>query len=65
LPVDGVESRLTGCTRAGIVNITRYALALIGTPHVDAVLSGFQLNGPLFEPLIEPVWTDPATCSQA
>lgn len=43
---------LTGCGHAGIVNITRYARRLTGTGQVYAVLGGFHLGGPLFEPLI-------------
>ncbi len=43
---------LTGCGHAGIVNITRYARRLTGTDQVYAVLGGFHLGGPLFEPLI-------------
>ena len=43
---------LTGCGHAGIVNITRYARRLTGVSQVHAVLGGFHLGGPLFEPLI-------------
>jgi 7,8-dihydropterin-6-yl-methyl-4-(beta-D-ribofuranosyl)aminobenzene 5'-phosphate synthase len=43
---------LTGCGHAGIVNITRYARRLTGIAEVYAVLGGFHLGGPLFEPLI-------------
>jgi 7,8-dihydropterin-6-yl-methyl-4-(beta-D-ribofuranosyl)aminobenzene 5'-phosphate synthase len=43
---------LTGCGHAGIVNITRYAKRLTGIGQVYAVLGGFHLGGPLFEPLI-------------
>lgn len=43
---------LTGCGHAGIVNITRYARRLTGIDDVYAVLGGFHLGGPLFEPLI-------------
>jgi 7,8-dihydropterin-6-yl-methyl-4-(beta-D-ribofuranosyl)aminobenzene 5'-phosphate synthase len=43
---------LTGCGHAGIVNITRYARRLTGVEQVHAVLGGFHLGGPLFEPLI-------------
>src|SRR5438874_11112518 len=48
----------TGCGHAGIVNITRYALALTGESRVYGVFGGFHLNGPLFEPLIARVCTD-------
>jgi 7,8-dihydropterin-6-yl-methyl-4-(beta-D-ribofuranosyl)aminobenzene 5'-phosphate synthase len=47
---------LTGCGHAGIVNIVRYAQKLTGVDAVYAVIGGFHLNGPLFEPII------PATC---
>jgi 7,8-dihydropterin-6-yl-methyl-4-(beta-D-ribofuranosyl)aminobenzene 5'-phosphate synthase len=47
---------LTGCGHAGIVNIVRYARKLTGVERVYAVIGGFHLNGPLFEPII------PATC---
>jgi 7,8-dihydropterin-6-yl-methyl-4-(beta-D-ribofuranosyl)aminobenzene 5'-phosphate synthase len=47
---------LTGCGHAGIVNIVRYARKLTGIDAVYAVLGGFHLNGPLFEPII------PDTC---
>jgi 7,8-dihydropterin-6-yl-methyl-4-(beta-D-ribofuranosyl)aminobenzene 5'-phosphate synthase len=43
---------LTGCGHAGIVNITRYARRLTGQDTVHAVMGGFHLGGPLFEPLI-------------
>ena len=42
----------TGCGHAGIVNITRYARRLTGVEQVYAVLGGFHLGGPIFEPLI-------------
>jgi 7,8-dihydropterin-6-yl-methyl-4-(beta-D-ribofuranosyl)aminobenzene 5'-phosphate synthase len=46
---------LTGCGHAGIVNIVRYARKLTGIDKVYAVLGGFHLNGPLFEPIIPAV----------
>jgi 7,8-dihydropterin-6-yl-methyl-4-(beta-D-ribofuranosyl)aminobenzene 5'-phosphate synthase len=46
---------LTGCGHAGIVNIVRYARKLTGVDSVYAVLGGFHLNGPLFEPIISNV----------
>jgi 7,8-dihydropterin-6-yl-methyl-4-(beta-D-ribofuranosyl)aminobenzene 5'-phosphate synthase len=48
---------LTGCGHAGIVNIVRYAKKLTGVDQVYAVIGGFHLNGPLFEPII------PAACA--
>ncbi len=47
---------LTGCGHAGVVNIVRYARRLTGVDRVYAVLGGFHLTGPLFEPRID------ATC---
>jgi 7,8-dihydropterin-6-yl-methyl-4-(beta-D-ribofuranosyl)aminobenzene 5'-phosphate synthase len=49
---------ITGCGHAGIVNISRYALALTGASRVYAIFGGFHLNGPLFEPLIPRVCAD-------
>jgi 7,8-dihydropterin-6-yl-methyl-4-(beta-D-ribofuranosyl)aminobenzene 5'-phosphate synthase len=43
---------LTGCGHAGIVNIVRYAKKLTGVEKVYAVIGGFHLNGPIFEPII-------------
>jgi 7,8-dihydropterin-6-yl-methyl-4-(beta-D-ribofuranosyl)aminobenzene 5'-phosphate synthase len=45
---------LTGCGHAGIVNIVRYARKLTGEDSVHAVIGGFHLSGPAFEPLIAP-----------
>jgi 7,8-dihydropterin-6-yl-methyl-4-(beta-D-ribofuranosyl)aminobenzene 5'-phosphate synthase len=43
---------VTGCGHAGIVNTVRYACKLTGVDQVCAVIGGFHLNGPLFEPII-------------
>lgn len=43
---------ITGCGHAGVGNITRYARRLTGGQPLYALLGGFHLNGPLFEPLI-------------
>jgi metal-dependent hydrolase (beta-lactamase superfamily II) len=45
---------LSGCGRAGIVNTVRYARRLTGHDTVTAVVGGFHLSGPMFEPIIEP-----------
>ncbi|MGB8412145.1 MAG: MBL fold metallo-hydrolase [Candidatus Binatus sp.] len=45
---------LTGCGHAGLVNTIRCACELTGVERVHAVIGGFHLSGPLFEPLIEP-----------
>ena len=43
---------LTGCGHAGVVNICRYAERLTGIAKLHAVIGGFHLTGPLFEPII-------------
>jgi 7,8-dihydropterin-6-yl-methyl-4-(beta-D-ribofuranosyl)aminobenzene 5'-phosphate synthase len=52
---------ITGCGHAGVVNIARYAQRLTGGQPLYALLGGFHLGGPLFEPLIPRVLTDLAT----
>jgi 7,8-dihydropterin-6-yl-methyl-4-(beta-D-ribofuranosyl)aminobenzene 5'-phosphate synthase len=47
---------LTGCGHAGIVNIVRYAQRLTNVSKVHAVIGGFHLSGPLFDPIVD------ATC---
>ncbi len=49
---------ITGCGHAGVVNIARYAQRLTGGRPLYALIGGFHLNGPLFEPLIPQVLTD-------
>ncbi len=44
---------LTGCGHAGIVNIVRYARRLTGISSVAAVVGGFHLSGPAFDPIIQ------------
>ncbi len=45
---------LTGCGHSGIVNILRYVRKLTGEDRLHAVLGGFHLSGPGFEPIIGP-----------
>jgi 7,8-dihydropterin-6-yl-methyl-4-(beta-D-ribofuranosyl)aminobenzene 5'-phosphate synthase len=45
---------LSGCGHAGIVNTVRYARKLTGKAAVAAIIGGFHLSGPMFEPMIEP-----------
>jgi 7,8-dihydropterin-6-yl-methyl-4-(beta-D-ribofuranosyl)aminobenzene 5'-phosphate synthase len=45
---------LTGCGHSGAVNIARYAMRLTGVDRLHALLGGFHLTGPAFEPIIEP-----------
>ncbi|HTZ93663.1 MAG TPA: MBL fold metallo-hydrolase [Streptosporangiaceae bacterium] len=64
---------LTGCGHAGVVNIARYASRLTGGQPLHALLGGFHLGGPVFEPLIprvldelaalSPSWLIPAHCT--
>ncbi len=49
---------VTGCGHAGVVNIARYARLLTGGQQLYALVGGFHLNGPLFEPLIPRVLDD-------
>jgi 7,8-dihydropterin-6-yl-methyl-4-(beta-D-ribofuranosyl)aminobenzene 5'-phosphate synthase len=49
---------ITGCGHAGVVNICRYARRLTKDRPLYAVMGGFHLNGPLFEPLIPAVLDD-------
>jgi 7,8-dihydropterin-6-yl-methyl-4-(beta-D-ribofuranosyl)aminobenzene 5'-phosphate synthase len=45
---------LSGCGHAGIVNTVRYACKLTGHDTVAAIVGGFHLSGPMFEPIIDP-----------
>jgi 7,8-dihydropterin-6-yl-methyl-4-(beta-D-ribofuranosyl)aminobenzene 5'-phosphate synthase len=45
---------LSGCGHAGIVNTVRYARRLTGQNTVAAIVGGFHLSGPMFEPIIAP-----------
>jgi 7,8-dihydropterin-6-yl-methyl-4-(beta-D-ribofuranosyl)aminobenzene 5'-phosphate synthase len=49
---------ITGCGHAGVVNICRYATRLAGDQPLYAVIGGFHLQGPVFEPLIPRVLDD-------
>jgi 7,8-dihydropterin-6-yl-methyl-4-(beta-D-ribofuranosyl)aminobenzene 5'-phosphate synthase len=48
---------ITGCGHAGVVNIIRHAMRLTGVSRLLAVIGGFHLNGPAFEPVIAPTVT--------
>jgi 7,8-dihydropterin-6-yl-methyl-4-(beta-D-ribofuranosyl)aminobenzene 5'-phosphate synthase len=43
---------LSGCAHAGIVNTVQYAVEVTGVSQVHAVMGGFHLSGPFFEPII-------------
>jgi 7,8-dihydropterin-6-yl-methyl-4-(beta-D-ribofuranosyl)aminobenzene 5'-phosphate synthase len=45
---------LSGCGHAGIVNTVRYAQKLTGEHRIAAIIGGFHLSGPMFEPIIGP-----------
>jgi len=44
---------ISGCSHSGIINTTLHAQKLTGLTKVHAVLGGFHLSGPAFEPIIE------------
>jgi 7,8-dihydropterin-6-yl-methyl-4-(beta-D-ribofuranosyl)aminobenzene 5'-phosphate synthase len=43
-----------GCSHAGIINTVKQVQGIARTDAVHAVLGGFHLTGPVFEPIIEP-----------
>ncbi len=45
---------ITGCGHAGLINTVRHARKLAGVDRVCAVVGGFHLAGPAFEPVIWP-----------
>ena len=45
---------LTGCGHAGVVNTVKCARDLTGVNPIHAVIGGFHLTGPTFEPIIAP-----------
>jgi 7,8-dihydropterin-6-yl-methyl-4-(beta-D-ribofuranosyl)aminobenzene 5'-phosphate synthase len=45
---------LSGCAHSGIVNTVKYAMEISGIEKVHAVMGGFHLSGPQFEPVIQP-----------
>jgi len=45
---------VTGCGHGGAINIARHAMRLTGVPRLHALLGGFHLGGPAFEPVIPP-----------
>jgi 7,8-dihydropterin-6-yl-methyl-4-(beta-D-ribofuranosyl)aminobenzene 5'-phosphate synthase len=44
---------LSGCAHAGIVNTVQYAIEATGIDKIHAVMGGFHLSGPFFEPIID------------
>jgi 7,8-dihydropterin-6-yl-methyl-4-(beta-D-ribofuranosyl)aminobenzene 5'-phosphate synthase len=45
---------LTGCGHAGVVNTLRCARDMTGVDRIHAVIGGFHLTGPIFEPIVQP-----------
>jgi 7,8-dihydropterin-6-yl-methyl-4-(beta-D-ribofuranosyl)aminobenzene 5'-phosphate synthase len=45
---------LTGCGHAGVINTLKHARELTGVNQIHAVIGGFHLTGPVFEPIIAP-----------
>ncbi len=43
---------VTGCGHAGAINIVRHAMRLTGVDRLCALIGGFHLSGPAFEPII-------------
>jgi len=64
---------LSGCAHSGIINTVHYAKKVTGIDKVYAVMGGFHLSGPLFEPIIDqttqalkeidPVYVIPTHCT--
>jgi 7,8-dihydropterin-6-yl-methyl-4-(beta-D-ribofuranosyl)aminobenzene 5'-phosphate synthase len=44
---------LSGCAHSGIVNTVNYAMDLTGINKIHAIMGGFHLSGPFFEPIID------------
>lgn len=43
---------ISGCSHAGIVNTILHAMKLTGVQRLHAVLGGFHLGGPAYEPIV-------------
>jgi 7,8-dihydropterin-6-yl-methyl-4-(beta-D-ribofuranosyl)aminobenzene 5'-phosphate synthase len=43
-----------GCSHSGIINMVKYGQKVTETDSIHAVLGGFHLGGPIFEPIIGP-----------
>lgn len=44
---------LSGCAHSGIINTVHYAMKVTGIDKIHAVMGGFHLSGPFFEPIID------------
>ena len=64
---------LSGCAHSGIVNTVHHAIDVTGVDKIHAVIGGFHLSGPGFEPIIgrtteelkklEPAYIIPTHCT--
>lgn len=43
---------ISGCAHSGIINTIEYAIKVTGIQKIHAVIGGFHLTGPAFEPII-------------
>jgi 7,8-dihydropterin-6-yl-methyl-4-(beta-D-ribofuranosyl)aminobenzene 5'-phosphate synthase len=43
---------ISGCSHSGIINTVAYAQKLTGIEKIHAVIGGFHLGGPLYEPIV-------------
>jgi len=44
---------LSGCAHSGIINTVHHAMKVTGIEKIHAVMGGFHLTGPFFEPIID------------
>jgi 7,8-dihydropterin-6-yl-methyl-4-(beta-D-ribofuranosyl)aminobenzene 5'-phosphate synthase len=44
---------ITGCSHAGIINTVKHAQKVSGIEKIHALMGGFHLTGPAFEPIID------------
>jgi len=49
---------ISGCGHAGIINTVFYAKKVTACDEIHAVLGGFHLQGPIFEPIVEKTITE-------
>jgi len=45
---------LTGCAHSGVINTINHAKSVTGIEKIHAIMGGFHLSGPVFEPIIAP-----------
>ena len=49
---------ISGCAHSGIVNTVKHMQKVARTNKVHAIMGGFHLTGPLFDPIIDPTITE-------